>query len=927
MYKKIQSLVLAGIISTNTLSSATTVFANDMSTQENTNIETLTEKDENTEEVLSTPPVESIVNEGVTGGRNTPYILKVNTEKGLKQVFDVLNNEDTYTNYYRLKDAVVNGDATTYKLHVFTKSNMVIYVDIKVDNSNTDLVEKLKLIPELISVVEMEKGDGTVKTPHKVKANTVDGVTELLEWLNVYCSYTRYRSPEIISENGFKIYELYAPIEDIQTTYTSNNQYICIRIVVDEANAEVLDYLNDIEVVPVNDTTNTPDATPDNNTGTDTNEPNYGEEYAPEESKWKKFSTANDLTVGNWNYEIVNDANGKVVLLKAYTGTDKMIEIPRTIDGMRVELENFDTASFPNVTHIRIAKGNNNNNNNKVKLRPTELYRAFYKNLDIQYLDLRGLDVSEVTRLQDTFNNCDNLQYLNLSGWNTQKVDTFEAMLYNCKKLKFLNLSGWRIEKRSIDPVETFSFSIGANNLKDFIFRDTDVFTFNELKNEMILGEVTLMDVTNMEVTQDRTSLNALFKMLKKIVEITGLETWKNTEKIESMSNMFQGCISLTNIDGMKKWILSNVTSTAGMFKGCTSLETLDLTIFDMEKVKSAYGMFQDCSNLKEIKGTEGWILNRAQDISDMFRGCEKLRFIDFSKLSLSSNPNMSNMFKTDNRTSLLIISSDSKIKEYNFRANNRICCQLTFDSKEGKFGDGQTKKYADVFVLDATKGANLVEAAEYTVNEKKGEVEIPKSDVYAFDGWKLKETNYSDNDMVKALQMLNDTYEAVWIDDMISVTVPLNTLSFGLNTDAPEGESPFTAQDLNIINNSATRSVSVSVLKLIDTTGKLPYKVDKLQLLDPNDVTEDYWNNIVGKDSYTKMAIGIYSKNGINNQALFTENNPLWLVPNKTSKTMLGTIPPASKANLGFSAKHAQNNNFMDGKAHAEFKLTIMFE
>ncbi len=126
-----------------------------------------------------------------------------------------------------------------------------------------------------------------------------------------------------------------------------------------------------------------------------------------------------------------------------------------------------------------------------------------------------------------------------------------------------------------------------------------------------------------------------------------------NTEKTESMFNMFKGCSYLTKLN-LKNFDTSNVItmramfygcsslkelqinnfntekvrSTESMFDGCTSLRNLDLTSFDTKQVTNTYHMFYGCTNLSKIYVSDKWTMDLVTGTVDgngMFGGCLNL--------------------------------------------------------------------------------------------------------------------------------------------------------------------------------------------------------------------------------------------------------------------------------------------------------------
>ena len=143
------------------------------------------------------------------------------------------------------------------------------------------------------------------------------------------------------------------------------------------------------------------------------------------------------------------------------------------------------------------------------------------------------------------------------------------------------------------------------------------------------------------------TSTEQWFSYLTKLKNFEGLENL-NTEEVTSMSEMFFGCASLTDIDlqhlntakvtdmssmfaecaGLSSLNLTtfnteNVTNMSGMFGACASLTTLDLQNFNTANVADMRQMFTDCSNLTTINCTNTW---KEVASDDMFKACEKLK-------------------------------------------------------------------------------------------------------------------------------------------------------------------------------------------------------------------------------------------------------------------------------------------------------------
>lgn len=83
-----------------------------------------------------------------------------------------------------------------------------------------------------------------------------------------------------------------------------------------------------------------------------------------------------------------------------------------------------------------------------------------------------------------------------------------------------------------------------------------------------------------------------------------------DTSKVNDMSQMFNGCSSLTTLD-LSSINTSNVTSMVEMFSGCTSLTSLNLSDLNMKKLQYVAHMFYECSSLKDVFISQEVTLNR----------------------------------------------------------------------------------------------------------------------------------------------------------------------------------------------------------------------------------------------------------------------------------------------------------------------------
>lgn len=149
---------------------------------------------------------------------------------------------------------------------------------------------------------------------------------------------------------------------------------------------------------------------------------------------------------------------------------------------------------------------------------------------------------------------------------------------------------------------------------------------------------------------QDATSLFS-FRGYTGPTSITGLELL-NTSYTTDMSNMFDGCSSLTTLD-LSTWDTSNVTNMTNMFNGCSSLESLGVSTWNTSKVISTVCMFEGCSSLKSLD-LSTWNTSNVAVMFGMFNNCTSLKRLDLSSF---------NTYNVIDDTNLLIFESDKPLR------------------------------------------------------------------------------------------------------------------------------------------------------------------------------------------------------------------------------------------------------------------------
>ena len=117
------------------------------------------------------------------------------------------------------------------------------------------------------------------------------------------------------------------------------------------------------------------------------------------------------------------------------------------------------------------------------------------------------------------------------------------------------------------------------------------------------------------------------------LTEIEGME-YLNTSEMTFMDEMFIFCNSLSSVD-LSHFDTSNVTDMRAMFSGCSGLMSIDLSHFDTQNVKNVGAMFYSCSSLTEID-LSNFDTSKATT-NYLFRDCTNLREVTFGQKFESS--------------------------------------------------------------------------------------------------------------------------------------------------------------------------------------------------------------------------------------------------------------------------------------------------
>ena len=186
-------------------------------------------------------------------------------------------------------------------------------------------------------------------------------------------------------------------------------------------------------------------------------------------------------------------------------------------------------------------------------------------------------------------------------------------------------------------------------------------------------SKLTKIDISKLD-TSTATTITGMFEGCTSLTEIIGLDTIVFT-KASSLRNVFKDCTSLTSLD-LRSWNTSNITEMTNMFNGCENLETLDISTFDTSNVTDMGGMFNGCKALKELDLSH-FNTSKVTDMGFMFHECKKLESLDISRFDTSNVTDMDAMFENCESIYVLDLSSFNMSKVESIRFMFYECKKL----------------------------------------------------------------------------------------------------------------------------------------------------------------------------------------------------------------------------------------------------------
>lgn len=255
----------------------------------------------------------------------------------------------------------------------------------------------------------------------------------------------------------------------------------------------------------------------------------------------------------------------------------------------------------------------------------TSLNKAFYNCHKLNSIDgLTRINTENVINFSYVFSECYLLENIDVSGWNTSKGNTMADMFRRCENVSALDVSNFDTSN--------------VTNMSNM---------FSQCYN------IETLDVSKFN-TSKVTTFSHIFGQCKNLKTIIGLSnfTFEKVPTYYGLSNMFNTCESIENLNDVNDWDVSNITKFDYVFNGCKSLKNLDLSGWDTSKATDMRNLFFRCENLETVN-VSSFNTSNVTQMDLMFSECYKLTSLDLSNFNTSKVTQMYQMFKKCGLTTL----------------------------------------------------------------------------------------------------------------------------------------------------------------------------------------------------------------------------------------------------------------------------------
>ncbi len=289
----------------------------------------------------------------------------------------------------------------------------------------------------------------------------------------------------------------------------------------------------------------------------------------------------------------------------------------------------------------------------------------------IKTIDLSNVDLSKTNSFLNFLSYFESLESIKFPNF-VAPICVLNAMFQSCKSLKNIDLSFFQ---GAVGIRDMFS---GCSSLESIKFGKT--FDFSSFASDygtsgMFYGcnALTSLDLSSWINTNTIKNMSNMFNQCSKLeqLNITSLDT----SNVTKFSNMFYNCRKLTSLD-LRHFDVSKATSLDQMFVQCSSLTFLNLDGWDTSNVTAIYYMFYECESLTELN-VNHFNIEKCSSLGVVFTDCRKLKSLDLSNWNTSNIVSLDQTFSRCESLETLNVSTWDTSKVTKMEGTFNQCLNL----------------------------------------------------------------------------------------------------------------------------------------------------------------------------------------------------------------------------------------------------------
>ena len=285
----------------------------------------------------------------------------------------------------------------------------------------------------------------------------------------------------------------------------------------------------------------------------------------------------------------------------------------------------------------------------------------------VTYIDLTGLNTTNVTNMSYMFGYCIKLDTIKLSSsFDTSNVRNMSSMFTTCSALKNIDLTYFNTS----NVTTMYGMFYKAGTPKTVL----DFSSFNTSKVESMEEMFERSTMTSVDLSSfDLQSVTTMAKMFLESGQFdTIIFPRTAAPNLKSTQQMFMRCYKLKNLS-LPIYNTVSLKNMSNMFYECSVLNPLDLSGFNTENVTSMAYMFRSCNQLTNLD-LSGFETPNLTNMTQMFNGCKLLTNIDLRSSELSGVTTYTGMFDNVPKTATIYLKDTQTNRDFmstNFSSRN----------------------------------------------------------------------------------------------------------------------------------------------------------------------------------------------------------------------------------------------------------------